>query len=109
VNLEELWLSPAFQVVTVERWELNLYILPRFWHHLLEMKEAERWLKHQHRFIVQEGALWRGTPTRELEPRASYRLGVDIGERPGGETPLGGKILPKWSQPSLGEATGDKW
>jgi hypothetical protein len=60
-------------------------------------------------FIVQSRALWRGTPARELEPTAAYRLGIHIGEWPGGETPLGGKILREWSQPSLGEARGDKW
>jgi hypothetical protein len=55
-------------------------------------------------FIVQEGTLWRGTPARELEPPAVYRLGVDIGEWSGGEGPLDGKIIPKCSQPSRGEA-----
>jgi hypothetical protein len=29
--------------------------------------------------IVWEGALRRGTPARELEPTAAYRLGVDKG------------------------------
>jgi hypothetical protein len=46
---------------------------------------------------------------RELEPTAAYRLGVDIGERSGRETLLGGKILQvEWS-PLVGEARGDKW
>jgi hypothetical protein len=50
-----------------------------------------------------------GSPVKELEPTAAYRLGVDIGELSAGETPLGGKILPEWSQPILGKARGDKW
>jgi hypothetical protein len=35
-------------------------------------------------FVVQEEALQRGTPARELEPTAAYRLGVDVGEQSGG-------------------------
>jgi hypothetical protein len=50
-----------------------------------------------------------GSPARELEPPAAYRLGVYIRERSGEETLLGGEILPEWSQPSLGEARGGKW
>jgi hypothetical protein len=38
---------------------------------------------------AQEGALWKGTPARELEPTATYRLGVDLEEQSAGETPLG--------------------
>jgi hypothetical protein len=30
-------------------------------------------------FIVQPGALWRGTPVKELEPTATHRLELDIG------------------------------
>jgi hypothetical protein len=59
-------------------------------------------------FIVQEGALQRGTTARELEPTAAYRLGVAIGERSGGETLLGGKIILEWSQLLLGEARRDR-
>jgi hypothetical protein len=44
-----------------------------------------------------------GTPARELEPPAAHRLGVDIEEWSGGETPLGGEIPPEWSQPALGK------
>jgi hypothetical protein len=29
-------------------------------------------------FIAQAGALWRGTPSRELELIATHRLGLDI-------------------------------
>jgi hypothetical protein len=40
----------------------------------------------------------RGEPQRDraLELPATYKLGISIGEQPGGETPLGGKILPEW-------------
>jgi hypothetical protein len=50
---------------------------------LLEMREA--WQKERDSpntstgFIVQAGALWRGTPARELEPIATHKLGLDIG------------------------------
>jgi hypothetical protein len=47
-------------------------------------------------FIVREGALQRGTTTRQLEPPATYRLGI-LRELSGGETPLDGKIFPEWS------------
>jgi hypothetical protein len=47
--------------------------------------------------------------SKELEPLADYKLGVDIGGQSGRETLLCGKILPEWSQTSLGEARGDKW
>jgi hypothetical protein len=43
------------------------------------MGEAERRLKHEHRFIVQAGALWRGTQERELEPTATHRIELDRG------------------------------
>jgi hypothetical protein len=43
------------------------------------MEEAERWLKHQCRVIVQAGALRRGTPARELDPIVIHRLGLDTG------------------------------
>jgi hypothetical protein len=36
------------------------------------MEEAERWLKHQHRVYCSEGALWKGSPARELKPIATY-------------------------------------
>jgi hypothetical protein len=29
-------------------------------------------------FIVQVGALWRGTPPREIEPTATHRLGLVV-------------------------------
>jgi hypothetical protein len=44
------------------------------------MKEAGKGQKDSSnastRFIVREGAMWRGTPARELESPATYRLGV---------------------------------
>jgi hypothetical protein len=43
--------------------------------------------------IIWGGTLLRGSPTRELVPTTAYRLGVDIGERSGGEILLGGKIF----------------
>jgi hypothetical protein len=55
----------------------------KFSFQVLEMKEA--WQRHRDSsntsagFIVQAGALWRGTPARELEPIATHRLGLDIG------------------------------
>jgi hypothetical protein len=77
------------------------------------MKEVWNWQRDGSNtstgFIVWEGALWRWISARELESTAAYRLGVDIGERSGGETPLGGKILLEWGQPSLGEVRGEKW
>jgi hypothetical protein len=54
----------------------SLFLLP-FLHHLLEMKEA--WKRQRDcsntstGFIVQTGALWRGTSAKELEPTASHR------------------------------------
>jgi hypothetical protein len=57
------------------------------------MEEAERKFKCSTGFIIQEGALWRGSPVRELEPTAAYRLGVDTGEQSGGEILLGRKMF----------------
>jgi hypothetical protein len=68
-------------------------------------------LRCQHRVYCWGRSPTEGTPARELEPTAAYRRGVDIGEWSGGEiplTPLGGKILQELSQPSIGEARGDK-
>jgi hypothetical protein len=52
---------------------------------------------------------WRGSPARELEFTAAFRLGIDIGEWSREEILLGWKILPEWSQPAIGEDRGDKW
>jgi hypothetical protein len=44
---------------------------------------------------VEKRSLWRGSPARELEPTAAYRLGVDTGGA-GGKIPgrlLDGKIF----------------
>jgi hypothetical protein len=43
--------------------------------------------------------LRRGSPARELEPTAAYRLGIDIDikEGSGGEILPGEKIFPEWS------------
>jgi hypothetical protein len=43
--------------------------------------------------FIQEETLWRGSPERELEPTAAYRLEVDIGEGSGGEIFLVQKIF----------------
>jgi hypothetical protein len=31
-------------------------------------------------FVVQAGALWRETPERQLEPTATHKLGLEIGD-----------------------------
>jgi hypothetical protein len=84
-----------------------LVIFPPYF--LLEMKEARKRQRDSSNtitgFIVQEGALCRGIPARELEPTAIYRLGVD--NRAVIWRGLhSGKIPPKWSQASLGEVLG---
>jgi hypothetical protein len=43
------------------------------------MEEAERQLKHQYRVYCLGRSLVEGTPARELEPIAIYRLRLDIG------------------------------
>jgi hypothetical protein len=51
---------------------------------MLKMKEAWKRQKDGSNtstgFIVQDRALQRGIPARELEPTATYRLGVDTGK-----------------------------
>jgi hypothetical protein len=91
----------------------SVHLQPSSLNKLLETKEAGKRHKDSSNtstgFIVQEGALWRGSPARKLEPTGTYRLGVVIGEWSGRETPLGGKILLEWNQPLLGDARRDMW
>jgi hypothetical protein len=43
------------------------------------MEEAERQLKHQHRVCCSGRSPVEGSPTRELEPIATHRYGLNIG------------------------------
>jgi hypothetical protein len=54
---------------------------------------AERQLKCQHRIYCLEKSPAEGVTRKEVEPIATYRLGVDIGELSGEEALLNGKIL----------------
>jgi hypothetical protein len=57
------------------------------------VEEAETRRNTSTGFIVQEGALCRGSPARDLEPTAAYRLGIDKGRSLEGKPHWMGKFF----------------